>query len=94
MGIDISAKLIYGLPYSDLPGDILDEVNEMLDSGELDYASPDYDAPRNEWIVGVEFPCWNKGLVDLLIEADNMKWDVPKIIRDFDLGFYVTPHVS
>ncbi len=94
MGIDIGAKLIYGLPYSDLPGEILDEVNEMLEDGELEYASPYYDASRDEWIVGVEFPCWNKGLVDLLIEADNMKWDVPKIIRDFDLGFYVTPHVS
>lgn len=94
MGIDISAKLIYGLPYEDIPEEILDEVNEMLDSGELEYASPYYDAPRDRWIVGLGFPCWNKGLVDLLIEADNMKWDVPKIIRDFDLGFYVTPHVS
>ena len=94
MGIDISAKLLYGLPYSDLPEEILDEVNEMLDDGELEYASPYYDAPRDEWIVGVNFPCWNKGLVDLLIEADNMKWDVPKIIRGFDLGFYVTPDVS
>lgn len=94
MGIDISAKLIYGLPYEEIPEEILDEVNEMLDDGILDYASPYYDAPRREWIVGLDFPCWNKGLVDLLIEADNMKWDVPKIIRDFDLGFYVTPHVS
>lgn len=94
MGIDISAKLIYGLPYEDIPEEILDEVNEMLDNGELDYASPYYDAPRGDWIVGLDFPCWSKGLVDLLIEADNMKWDVPKIIRDFDLGFYVTPHVS
>ena len=94
MVIDISAKLIYGLPYSDLPEEILDEVNEMLEDGELEYASPYYDAPRDEWIVGVEVDCWNKGLVDLLIEADNMKWDVPKIIRDFDLDFYVTPHVS
>ena len=54
MGIDISAKLIYGLPYSDLPEEIREEVNEMLDMGDLDYASPYYDAPRNEWIVGVD----------------------------------------
>ena len=52
MGIDISAKLIYGLNYSDLPEEILEEVNEMLDNGELEYASPYYDAPREEWIVG------------------------------------------
>ena len=37
MGIDISAKLIYGLPYSDLPEEILGDVNEMLDNSELDY---------------------------------------------------------
>ena len=36
MGIDISAKLIYGCNYSDLPEEILEEVDEMLDNGELD----------------------------------------------------------
>ena len=45
MGIDISAKLIYGLPYLDLPEEIREDVNEMLDMGDLDYASPYYDAP-------------------------------------------------
>ena len=50
MGIDIGAKLIYGLPYSDLPEEVLEEVDEMLDNGDLDYASPYYDAPRGEWI--------------------------------------------
>ena len=45
MGIDISAKLIYGCNYSYLPKDILDEVDEMLDDGILEYASPYYDAP-------------------------------------------------
>ena len=48
MGIHIRAKLIYGLPYSDLPEEILEDVNEMLDNGELEYASPYYDAPREE----------------------------------------------
>ena len=64
MGIGISAKLIYGTPYSDLPEDILEEVNEMLDNGELEYASPYYDAPREEWIVGVEIRAWKKGHYD------------------------------
>ena len=54
VGIDISAKLIYGCNYSDLPEEILEDVDEMLDAGSLDYASPYYDAPRSEWIVGVE----------------------------------------
>ena len=52
MGIDISAKLIYGLPYSELPEEILDEVDELLDDGILEYAGPYYDAPRDEWIAG------------------------------------------
>ena len=30
MGIDISAKLIYGTPYSDLPEEILEEVDESF----------------------------------------------------------------
>ena len=36
MGIDIGAKLIYGCNYSDLPEEILEEVDEMLDDGDLD----------------------------------------------------------
>ena len=61
MGIDISAKLIYGLPYEAIPEEILDEVNEMLDYGGLDYASPYYGAPQDEWIVGVEVDCYGHG---------------------------------
>ena len=30
MGIDISAKLIYGLPYSDIPEEMLEEVDESF----------------------------------------------------------------
>ena len=39
MGIDISAKLIYGLPYSDLP----EEIPEVLVSDDIDlsvYVAP------------------------------------------------------
>ena len=93
MGIDISAKLIYGLPYSDLPEDILEEVNEMLDNGELEYASPYYDAPRDEWIVGVECELWGDNLQntgrELFVAAGNLH----EILKEEDLGFYVTPHV-
>ena len=73
MGIYISAKLIYGLPYSDLPEEILKIVDNMLDNGELDYASPYYDAPRNEWIVGVEIGAWKKGHYDLGYEILKME---------------------
>ena len=35
MGIQTRAKLLYGCYYADLPEEILDEVNEMLDDGEI-----------------------------------------------------------
>ena len=93
MGVNIEAKLIYGTPYSDLPEEILEEVNEMLDNGELEYASPYYDAPRDEWIVGVEVDCWGCNHREFEKSRDSSEWDIPKVISDLDLRFYVTPHV-
>ncbi len=93
MGIDIDAKLIYGCNYSDLPEEILEEVNEMLDNGELDYASPYYDAPRDEWIVGVECDLWGDTLQNAERELSVVAGSIPEIIRNAELGFYVTPHV-
>lgn len=60
MGMSISACLIVGLPYEDLynscamhGGDELQEaLDEMIDYGEIDTASPYYDSPRDVWIVG------------------------------------------
>lgn len=49
----IKAKLFYGLPYSNLSGKV-ERLDDKLDVGKLAYASPYYDAPRAEWIVGVE----------------------------------------
>lgn len=91
MGIDIRAKLIYGLPYSDLPEEILEEVDEMLDGGSLDYASPYYGAPRDEWIVGVEYRVNGLDYIDL----DWSEFLDNKRIRILGswLKFYVTPHV-
>ena len=95
MGIDISAKLIYGLPYSDIPEEITEEVDEMLDDGGLDYASPYYDAPRDEWIVGVEIVAWKKGHYDLGYEISQIDDEIPEILvsDDIDLSVYVTLHV-
>ena len=96
MGIDIEAKLIYGLPYSYLPEEIREEVNEMLDNGELDCASPYYDAPRDQWIVGVEIMAWRKDHYDLGYEISQIDDEIPEILvsDDLDLSVYVTPHVS
>lgn len=96
MGIDISAKLLYGLPYDDIPEEILDEVNELLDNGELDYASPYYDAPRDRWIVGVEIDAWEKGYFDLGYEISRIDEEIPDVLvgDGIDLMVYVVPHVS
>lgn len=95
MGIDISAKLLYGLPYEDIPEEILDEVNAMLDDGSLDYASPTYDAPRGEWIVGVEISAWKMGQFDLGYKIYQIDEEIPEILvsDDIDLSVYVVPHV-
>ena len=95
MGIDISAKLIYGLPYEDIPGEILDEVDEMLDPGDLDYASPYYDATRDEWIVGVEIRAFGKNHYDLSCSIAQIDDEIPDILvrEDIELLVYVTPHV-
>lgn len=52
MGISMGAKLIFGVPYEELAE--LENIDEMLDDGVLDYASPYYDSPQTEWVVGIE----------------------------------------
>ena len=95
MGIDIGAKLIYGVPYSDLPEETLEEVDEMLDDGTLEYASPYYDASRDEWIVGVGIACYGHEPEDIENLMGNIKLqELPQSMRLLDLRVYVTPHVS
>lgn len=96
MGMSIDAMLIYGVPYEDIPEELQDQVDEMLDYGELDFASPYYDSPREDWIVGVTVDCY--GVCD-----DDLEWrvsmaddKVPEVlVSDYiDLRFYVSPHVT
>ena len=94
MGIDIEAKLIYGLPYADLPEEILDEVNEMLDNGEIDYASPTYDSPRDEWIVGVEVSCEGASSSEMGFLISETIAEYPDVLKDVQLKFYVSAHVT
>ena len=94
MGIDVGAKLIYGVFYSDLPEEILEEVNEMLDAGDLNYASPYYDAPRDEWIVGVGCELWGDDLQNAEREINIASMKLLNLLKNCDVGFYVTPHVT
>lgn len=92
MGIRTTAKLIYGCNYDRLPEEILEEVNELLDDGELDYTSPYYDAPRDEWVVGVECDVNGSSYIDL----PGGYIDIPSILSggDIELKFYISAHVS
>lgn len=58
MGLDISSKLMYGLFYKvaieGLSEEEIDEVDAALEDGEIEYASPYYDASREEWFIGFE----------------------------------------
>ena len=58
MGMDISAKLLYGMSYATLVDRLSEEqiekLDEDLDYGDIEYASPYYDANRETWFVGIE----------------------------------------
>lgn len=95
MGMYISAKLIYGCGYSELPEEILDEVNELLDSGELDYASPYYDSSRSDWIIGVRIRVNGKTCGDAGYQVQAADDEIPEILirDDLKLAVYVSPDV-
>lgn len=58
MGMSISAKLLYGMRYSDLVDKLSEEQIEQLDEdleyGDIESASPFYDSDKEFWFVGYE----------------------------------------
>jgi hypothetical protein len=55
MGISTSASLIVGIEYGDLDfenEELTEKINDMIDDGELDTASPWYDSDRDNWVIG------------------------------------------
>jgi hypothetical protein len=54
MGIDISSMLLFGMKYSEVPKYKKELIDEFLDEDTLSYASPYYDCPRKDWVIGVE----------------------------------------
>lgn len=89
MGIDISAKLMVGLQYSDLIEDMsiddIETLDEDLDCGEVDYASPYYDCPRKYCIVGYEVNCTDPDKIGSAINA---------LTKQFKLKYNKNPEVQ
>lgn len=58
MGMDISSKLLYGMNYRKLYDNISEgaqaQLDEDLDCGDIECASPYYDADQDTWFVGYE----------------------------------------
>ena len=60
MGIDYRAKVMYGFWMDDVEnGELREELKEALDMGDLEYASPYYDASQDECFVGLDVPMFN-----------------------------------
>lgn len=93
MGIFTSAKLIYGIRYSEIPEDIRDEVDQLIDDGELDYASPYYDSDRDAWVVGVEIDCWGASPEDMKESCVDAYDELPDCLKKLEVAIYVSPDV-
>lgn len=52
MGIDTGAVIIVGLPYDQF-NMAQDELDELIDNGDIDSASPYFDADRDDCVYGI-----------------------------------------
>lgn len=58
MGQSIDAKLMVGMEFNELCNHMeRQEILDLIDSGDLDYASPYYDSPPGMWFVGIDLGC-------------------------------------
>ncbi len=74
MSMSIDSKLMVGLNYENLCDNVDQElVDDLLDSGELDYASPHYDSHRSQWFVGVELSNGCPVYDNIFISQEEMK---------------------
>lgn len=53
MSTSYHAAIVYGLPY-ELANSLIDNLNDLIDEGEIDTFSPYYDAARTDCLIGVE----------------------------------------
>lgn len=92
MGMDIRAKMIYGLPYEEME-ELVEDLDDLLDDGELDYASPYYDAPLEDWIVGIEVGNTHLNSDSLSMAVAEARACFERITKEDCGKIYVRPHV-
>lgn len=92
MGISMDAMLLYGVGFDELSG--LEDLDELLDNGEMDYASPSYDCPRNEWVVGVALPSEIAGEAEMLEFIRKAKAEFESITGGLPGRLIVSPNIN
>lgn len=92
MGMSIDALLIYGADYGEVSE--VEGIDEMLDSGEIEYASPYYDAPRDEWIVGIALPSEIDGAAEMTAAIREAKEEFERLTNDLTGRIIVSPHIT
>ena len=95
MSIDIEAKMIYGLRYADVPEEMRDDIDTLLEYGDIEYASPWYDSVREYWIIGVEINVNAMTPEEMKYALDDAWEEIPRMLKDCgDIDLYVSAHVS
>jgi len=99
MSVDVDSKLIVGFKYElfcDLAESVDLDVDELLDNGELDYASPWYDSTKTNWIVGLEVSSYGVTSDELTLSIDEAVQDVKELLKlqSTEPLVYCTPHVT
>lgn len=96
MSVDTSAVLIFGLHYDLIPKDAPYLSGDPEVHG-LQYASPTYDSPPDEWVYGVtlieaeeENISLSTGVIEKWVEAARDKF---KELTGLDGKLYLSTHV-
>lgn len=92
MGISMSAKLLYGAEYEELS--TLDNLDDMLDEGDLDYASPYYDSDKDSWIVGVQLPRQTAGEAEMVQAIRDAKAEFERLTDGMPGRIIASPHIT
>ena len=92
MGISMDAMLLYGVKYDELSG--LEDLDELLDNGEMDYASPHYDSPRGAWVVGVAIPSEIAGEAEMSNFIRKAKAEFEGMTGGLPGRLIVSPHIT